>query len=48
MEYRLVLDIVNEVSYVFLELVFWRVREGLDKFVFDVNEQYKLISDIVG
>lgn len=48
MEHRLVLDTVNEVSHALLELVPWRAREGLDKLVSDVNEQYKLVSDTIG
>ncbi|XP_067390079.1 microtubule-actin cross-linking factor 1 isoform X13 [Emydura macquarii macquarii] len=47
MEHRLVLDTVNEVSRALLELVPWRVREGLDKLVSDTNEQYKLVSDTI-
>ncbi|XP_075460611.1 microtubule-actin cross-linking factor 1 isoform X5 [Ascaphus truei] len=48
MEYRLVLDTINEVSSALLELVPWRAREGLDKLVSDANEQYRSVSSTVG
>ncbi|XP_068124915.1 microtubule-actin cross-linking factor 1 isoform X5 [Hyperolius riggenbachi] len=44
MEYRIVLDTINEVGSALLELVPWRAREGLDKLVLDANEQYKSVS----
>eukprot|EP00062_Callorhinchus_milii_P022483 gi/632980302/ref/XP_007906959.1/ PREDICTED: microtubule-actin cross-linking factor 1 isoform X3 [Callorhinchus milii] len=47
MEYRLILDTVNEVSNALLELVPWRAREGLDRQVADANERYKTVSDTV-
>ncbi|XP_059510258.1 microtubule-actin cross-linking factor 1 isoform X5 [Stegostoma tigrinum] len=47
MEYRLVLDTVNEVSNALLELVPWRAREGLDRQVAEANERYKTVSDTV-
>ncbi|XP_029426820.1 microtubule-actin cross-linking factor 1 isoform X2 [Rhinatrema bivittatum] len=47
MEYRLVLDTVNEVSSALLALVPWRAREGLDKLVLDANEQYKSARDTI-
>ncbi|KAE8624636.1 hypothetical protein XENTR_v10006010 [Xenopus tropicalis] len=48
MEYRIVLDTINEVGSALLELVPWRAREGLDKLVADANEQYRSISDTIG
>uniref|UniRef100_UPI00398EED05 microtubule-actin cross-linking factor 1 isoform X7 n=1 Tax=Pristiophorus japonicus TaxID=55135 RepID=UPI00398EED05 len=47
MEYRLVLDTINEVSNALLELVPWRAREGLDRQVAEANERYKTVSDTV-
>nr|XP_033809536.1 microtubule-actin cross-linking factor 1 isoform X12 [Geotrypetes seraphini] len=47
MEYRLVLDTVNEVSSALLALVPWRAREGLDKLVLDANERYRLARDTI-
>ncbi|XP_043573701.1 microtubule-actin cross-linking factor 1 isoform X6 [Chiloscyllium plagiosum] len=47
MEYRLVLDTVNEVSNALLELVPWRAREGLDRQVAEANERYKTVSNTV-
>ncbi|CAH2222204.1 microtubule-actin cross-linking factor 1 isoform X18 [Pelobates cultripes] len=48
MEYRIVLDTINEVGSALLELVPWRAREGLDKLVSDANEQYRSVSTTVG
>ncbi|XP_053310588.1 microtubule-actin cross-linking factor 1 [Spea bombifrons] len=48
MEYRIVLDTINEVGSALLELVPWRAREGLDKLVSDANEQYRLVSATIG
>ncbi|XP_041439993.1 microtubule-actin cross-linking factor 1 isoform X4 [Xenopus laevis] len=48
MEYRIVLDTINEVGSALLELVPWRAREGLDKLVSDDNEQYRSVSDTIG
>ncbi|XP_041438138.1 microtubule-actin cross-linking factor 1 isoform X18 [Xenopus laevis] len=48
MEYRIVLDTINEVGSALLELVPWRAREGLDKLVADDNEQYRSVSDTIG
>ncbi|XP_044142353.1 LOW QUALITY PROTEIN: microtubule-actin cross-linking factor 1-like [Bufo gargarizans] len=48
MEYRIVLDTINEVGSALLELVPWRAREGLDKLVSDANEQYRSISATIG
>uniref|UniRef100_A0A8C5PE50 Microtubule actin crosslinking factor 1 n=1 Tax=Leptobrachium leishanense TaxID=445787 RepID=A0A8C5PE50_9ANUR len=48
MEYRIVLDTINEVGSALLELVPWRAREGLDKLVSDANEQYRSVSAIIG
>ncbi|XP_067862609.1 microtubule-actin cross-linking factor 1 isoform X13 [Heptranchias perlo] len=47
MEYRLVLDTINEVSNALLELVPWRAREGLDRQVAEANERYKTVSNTV-
>ncbi|XP_072890565.1 microtubule-actin cross-linking factor 1 isoform X2 [Hemitrygon akajei] len=47
MEYRLVLDTINEVSNALLELVPWRAREGLDRQVAEANERYRTVSDTV-
>ncbi|XP_072273876.1 microtubule-actin cross-linking factor 1 isoform X4 [Pyxicephalus adspersus] len=47
MEYRIVLDTINEVGSALLELVPWRAREGLDKLVSDANEQYRSISSTI-
>ncbi|XP_032901183.1 microtubule-actin cross-linking factor 1 isoform X22 [Amblyraja radiata] len=47
MEYRLVLDTINEVSNALLELVPWRAREGLDRQVAEANDRYKTVSDTV-
>ncbi|KAI1894736.1 hypothetical protein AGOR_G00118820 [Albula goreensis] len=46
-EQRAQVDSLNEVSSSLLELVPWRVREGLDKMVSEDNERYKLVSDTV-
>ncbi|KAM4701985.1 microtubule-actin cross-linking factor 1 [Discoglossus pictus] len=48
MEYRIVLDTINEVGSALLELVPWRAREGLDKLVKDANEQYRAVSSTIG
>ncbi|XP_056412553.1 microtubule-actin cross-linking factor 1 isoform X4 [Hyla sarda] len=48
MEYRIVLDTINEVGSALLELVPWRAREGLDKLVSDANEQYRSVSTTIG
>ncbi|XP_075709206.1 microtubule-actin cross-linking factor 1-like isoform X17 [Rhinoderma darwinii] len=48
MEYRIVLDTINEVGSALLELVPWRAREGLDKLVSDANEQYRSVSATIG
>ncbi|KAM8975105.1 microtubule-actin cross-linking factor 1 [Pelodytes ibericus] len=48
MEYRIVLDTINEVGSALLELVPWRAREGLDKLVSEANEQYRSVSDTIG
>ncbi|XP_075053845.1 microtubule-actin cross-linking factor 1 [Mixophyes fleayi] len=48
MEYRIVLDTVNEVGSALLELVPWRAREGLDKLVSDANEQYRSVNATIG
>ncbi|KAM4795882.1 microtubule-actin cross-linking factor 1 [Rhinophrynus dorsalis] len=48
MEYRIVLDTINEVGSALLELVPWRAREGLDKLVSDANEQYRSASSTIG
>ncbi|XP_073482802.1 dystonin isoform X11 [Aquarana catesbeiana] len=42
---KAVLDSLNEVSSALLELVPWRVREGLDKMVTVDNDRYRLVSD---
>ncbi|XP_077338182.1 microtubule-actin cross-linking factor 1 isoform X14 [Lithobates pipiens] len=47
MEYRIVLDTINEVGSALLELVPWRAREGLDKLVSDANEQYRSVSSTI-
>ncbi|XP_078279424.1 microtubule-actin cross-linking factor 1 isoform X11 [Rhinoraja longicauda] len=47
MEYRLVLDTINEVSNALLELVPWRARDGLDRQVAEANDRYKTVSDTV-
>ncbi|XP_069751837.1 microtubule-actin cross-linking factor 1 isoform X14 [Narcine bancroftii] len=47
MEYRLVLDTINEVSNALLELVPWRAREALDRQVAEANVRYKTVSDSV-
>ncbi|KAJ8377716.1 hypothetical protein AAFF_G00254500 [Aldrovandia affinis] len=44
---RTQVDGLNEVSSGLLELVPWRVRDGLDKLVSEDNERYKLASDTV-
>ncbi|XP_067999072.1 dystonin isoform X6 [Melanerpes formicivorus] len=41
------LDTLNEVGSAFLELVPWRAREGLDKMITEVNERYRLVSDMI-
>ncbi|XP_063810180.1 microtubule-actin cross-linking factor 1 isoform X5 [Pseudophryne corroboree] len=48
MEYRIVLDTINEVGSALLELVPWRAREGLDKLVSEANEQYRSVSATIG
>ncbi|XP_066430128.1 microtubule-actin cross-linking factor 1 isoform X15 [Eleutherodactylus coqui] len=48
MEYRIVLDTINEVGSALLELVPWRAREGLDKLVSDANEQYRSVNATIG
>ncbi|XP_053563262.1 microtubule-actin cross-linking factor 1 isoform X3 [Bombina bombina] len=48
MEYRIILDTVNEVGSALLELVPWRAREGLDKLVSDANNQYRSVSNTIG
>ncbi|XP_040192935.1 microtubule-actin cross-linking factor 1 isoform X12 [Rana temporaria] len=47
MEYRIVLDTINEVGSALLELVPWRARDGLDKLVSDANEQYRSVSSTI-
>lgn len=44
-ERRAQVDTLNEVSGSLLELVPWRVREGLDKLVSEDNERYKMAVD---
>ncbi|KAJ8250314.1 hypothetical protein COCON_G00222360 [Conger conger] len=44
-ERRRQVDSLNEVSSSLLELVPWRVREGLDKLVSEDNERYKMAVD---
>ena len=44
-ERRAQVDSLNEVSSSLLELVPWRVREGLDKLVSEDNERYKMAAD---
>ncbi|KAG5831045.1 hypothetical protein ANANG_G00299720 [Anguilla anguilla] len=46
-ERRAQVDGLNEVSSGLLELVPWRVREGLDKLVSEDNERYKMAADTV-
>ncbi|KAJ8248180.1 hypothetical protein GJAV_G00239220 [Gymnothorax javanicus] len=46
-ERRVLVDSLNETSSGLLELVPWRVREGLDKLVSDDNERYKMAADTV-
>ncbi|KAG8451599.1 hypothetical protein GDO86_003700 [Hymenochirus boettgeri] len=47
MEFRIVLDTINEVGSALLELVPWRSRDGLDKLVSEANEQYRSVSDTI-
>ncbi|XP_068137517.1 dystonin isoform X15 [Hyperolius riggenbachi] len=42
---KALLDSVNDVSSALLELVPWRVREGLDRTVTEDNDRYRLASD---
>ncbi|RVE66771.1 hypothetical protein OJAV_G00110700 [Oryzias javanicus] len=46
-EKRLVLDTVNEVGNALLDLVPWRAREGLDRFVADANQRYRHADETI-